>query len=496
MPRPRLYIQTVIIGIGRFLNMAVAGGTLMVLARVLPDKESYGAVNQLLMLYLVFSQIFAVGLPQSIYFFLPRYRHGERRGFLVQTIVLLMGSGLLLGLGLFFGAELLGHVLGNPELPDLLRIFAVYPLFMLPTMAVEGTLLHAGRPLLVVLFTMAMRLGMFCALVLPTLIWHAPLAQTIRIWMGVGSVMWAIALALMLSTVRGLPLAWRREMLKDEWHFSLPLTGVTLLVLGFNYLDRFLVSHYFGAATFGIYANAAIDVPTVSMVANALSAVLTAEFSRRTSEGDAESLLPLWHHAVTRLAVLIFASLGFLAFWPHETMRLLFSSAYAASGGLFAVLVWLIPLRLVAMQPLYVALGATRQLALLMAADLVLGVICMVLGAQLFGLYGIAAGSLCAAYLGTAFGCYVFAYRLTHIGWRRFLPWRQIGIALGLALAAGALSRVITLARWPELITYLAALLLFLAAYALGLYSQRMHRLLIPARRVRETEAVIEANTE
>ena len=59
-----LTTQTAIIGIGRFINITVAAGTLMVLARVMPDKVSYGAVGQLIMLYMVFSQIFSVGLPR------------------------------------------------------------------------------------------------------------------------------------------------------------------------------------------------------------------------------------------------------------------------------------------------------------------------------------------------------------------------------------------------------------------------------------------------
>jgi O-antigen/teichoic acid export membrane protein len=76
----RLSAQTAIIGLGRLVNMGVAAGAMMALARLLPDKDSYGAILMLLMLYGVLAQVFALGLPQAIYYFMPRYAAGEQRG--------------------------------------------------------------------------------------------------------------------------------------------------------------------------------------------------------------------------------------------------------------------------------------------------------------------------------------------------------------------------------------------------------------------------------
>jgi hypothetical protein len=68
------------------------------------------------------------------------------------------------------------------------------------------------------------------------------LLHTIAIWMMVAGVMWAIALLLIYSTVRGLPFSWNLQMLRDEWAISMPLAVGTLVALSTAYLDRFLVS--------------------------------------------------------------------------------------------------------------------------------------------------------------------------------------------------------------------------------------------------------------
>ena len=104
----------------------------------------------------------------------------------------LLVSGILLGIGFYFGADAISRVLNAPKLPALLRIFAWYPLFMLPTMVVESVLVTENRPVTSVIFGAIMRVTMFCTLVIPTMM-KASLAETVGIWVSVAGVMGGIA---------------------------------------------------------------------------------------------------------------------------------------------------------------------------------------------------------------------------------------------------------------------------------------------------------------
>jgi O-antigen/teichoic acid export membrane protein len=484
---PRLTGQVAIIGFGRLLNSAAAAATLMVLARVLPDyagRESYGAICQLLMLYIVLSQIFTAGIPQSIYYFMPRYQGGERKGFLFQAVAILMGAGLLLGVVLFLGAQILGHVLKSPLLPPLLRVFALYPFFMLPTVAVESAMLYHERPMASVLFSIIARVGMFCSLVIPSLL-HAPLTTIIWIWVGMAGLMWVIALLLIASTVRALPLAWSKDMLREEWGFSFPLALGNLLVLSGVYLDRFVISNLYGTDAFGVYNNATIIIPTLGMVANASAVVLMAELSRRTSKGDYNSFLPIWNNATMKAAALLFAAMGFLVFWTHETIGLLFSPRFAESGDVLLIYVWSIPALLVIVQSLFVALGATRMMLKIAAVVLLLEIMLILGFHYLFGFYGVAVAAVLGRYVGAIYGAHLFVSRVTNIGWKRFMPWIKLGVLLLTALCAGALSRmvfIVPIHDLPEIVEYGIGLLVFLVLYLLGLHLVRLLNFLIPNR--------------
>lgn len=494
----QLRAQVAIIGVGRVLNMLAAAGTLMVLARVLPDRDSYGALCQLIIMYMALSAVFAVGLPQSTYYFLPRYEGGQRRGFLLQTIVLLLLSGTLLGIGLYFGADVLGEKLRSPQLPALLRVFALYPIFMLPTMAVEGTLMHGQRPVAVVFYALVVRLSMFASLVVPTLL-GAPLLTAVTIWVAMAGIMGVVAIVLMLSTVRRVPVVWERHMLREEFGFSLPLALSTIISTAMIYMDRVFVSHYFGAEAFGIYTNGTIEIPTVTVVLNSVSVVLMAEFSRRMSMNDEESVTAIWHRAMLRIAVLIFASLGFLAFWSHETMRLFFSDRFADSGIIFAIYLWSIPVQLFILHPLFVSHGATRMMVWLSIFGLPLEFVCLVVGGKLGGLPGMAAGTLAARYLGTVIAIHLYTHRVTKVGWLRFAPWKMLLGVLLLAVLAGGASRLLHFApvAWPMPLRYALALLGFLGLYAAAMHRIGMLDYVLPARfRRGQPESARDATTE
>ncbi|MHB9023104.1 MAG: lipopolysaccharide biosynthesis protein [Armatimonadota bacterium] len=480
----RLTQQVAIIGTGRLLTTAIAAGTMMVLARIMPDKESYGTVLQLLMLYMLFSQVFSIGLPQSVNYFMPRYQGGEQRGFLTQVVVLLMAAGALLGAGLYLGAEHIGFLLKSPRLPELLHIFACYPLFMLPTLLVENTMLFHNRPLTAVTFNLIVRLGMFCSLVIP--IWLGfHLARSIGIWMVSAAVMSVIALIIIFSTVRRLPFIWHRRMLVETGKFSLPLAAVTLINLCSVYLDRIIVSALFGAVAFGVYSNGTLEVPTVTMVTNATALVLFAEFSRQTAAHGNTAILATWHRASAKTGILILASFGFLVFWAHETIELLFSSRFADSGDIFSIFIWFIPVELFTLRPLYLASGASLHLTALSLIDLVNNGLWMWGLGHLWGLKGVVLGRVIAAVVILIIGVTIYVRHITKIGWKAFMPWKTLGLTLVIALAAGGMSRILHFLlppAWPLIVTFGLALVLYLFCYGLALYFTHLIELVVPAR--------------
>ena len=139
-------------------NLAIAA----TLSRLLP-RSTYGTFCQILIIYSMSNTIITSGLTQSVYYFLPRIEPHQQKGFVLQSMSILAGFGVLIGAFLFFGADIIGNWWNNQELPAFLRSYALFPVFILPVMIAESVLMFFNRIYTVFLFNFFSRIfDLFC----------------------------------------------------------------------------------------------------------------------------------------------------------------------------------------------------------------------------------------------------------------------------------------------------------------------------------------------
>ena len=258
-----------------------------------------------------------------------------------------------------------------------------------------------------------------------------------------------------------------------------------MVSLSTAYLDRFLVSHYFGPAIFGTYTNASMEVPTVSMVTNAMAVVLTSELCKQQPTKDNPTDILIWKAAIAKAAVVLFASFGFLAFWAPETMRVFFSDRFADSGAIFRIYVWVIPIQMLLLQPLLIARGIPHLMIYFRLLGFGLELLFVLTLGHFFGLFGIPVGVVLSQYLSTSLSLYWFNNRYASVSWKTLLPFDIMGICLLVALGAGALSwltHLVLPAKLPLLLRFGVGLCLFLVCYLAGMYKARLISSVVPSR--------------
>src|SRR5437667_197635 len=123
-------ILSKIISHGCFLLIAV------VLARSL-DRAEFGTFNQVWLVNKTLLYLFGLGLPISVYYFLPRLLPPQRKAFILQTMLALAVLAIPFAAAMYALAAPLARYFGNPALVSHLRLFAIYPLVSLPTVSVD-----------------------------------------------------------------------------------------------------------------------------------------------------------------------------------------------------------------------------------------------------------------------------------------------------------------------------------------------------------------------
>ncbi len=132
------------LSLGSALSMVASIVFGMVSSRFL-SKHDYATIQQTFLAYNFAVPILMLGLPNAVYYFLPREKQCKR-GVLVDNIALLLGAGLIFSLFIGFGGyKLLAMRFNNPDLLHTLPWLVLYPLLLMPVAGVSAVLVYADQ---------------------------------------------------------------------------------------------------------------------------------------------------------------------------------------------------------------------------------------------------------------------------------------------------------------------------------------------------------------
>ncbi|GAC1341933.1 MAG: hypothetical protein NVSMB23_14120 [Myxococcales bacterium] len=375
--------------LSRVTSFVVGLGLPLLLVRLL-EPDQYGAYKQFFLVSLTVGMIGQIGMTQSLFYFVPR--GGAQRGvYVAQTLTVLAGIGLLVGIAFWAMAPRLGVWLGSPELASLRMPLAIYGGGMLAAAPLEASLISDGRVngaafaftcsdlVRTVLMVAAAKL-----LGGPWLFWAAALLACLRV------------LALWTLVARGaLPFARpERAALRAQLGFALPFAGAALLLVAQQSFSQYAVSVSFDPATFALFTVASFHMPVVDIVFNPISELLMVELGRPGVRENRAVALGHWHEAMDRLSsILLPAACGAWLVGP-STLPLLFTHRYQGAVPLFMLTTFGILLATLPVDALLRAGGETRFLFGFNFVRLVVTATLVLAGVKLLGLQGAILGSL------------------------------------------------------------------------------------------------------
>ncbi|THB73088.1 MAG: hypothetical protein D6B28_04325 [Gammaproteobacteria bacterium] len=325
------------------------------LSRLL-EKEVYGAFRQVLVLYVMAAMVFRVGVPQSIYYFLPRLNAHEQRGFVSQSLFLLVLQGTVFGLFLYLGADLIEKEWNSPNLSSYLKVFALYPIFMLPVMAVENVLMVFNKVWTVVVFNVLTKLAAAFGVIITAYLGYS-LELALGVWVSVAFVSLIVALWLMFSVTSGPLLNIKWSYVKEQLSYVYPFCIAAILgALGLH-ADKVATNYLTGAAGFAEYSNGAFELPFVGVVTGAVTMTLMTPMVQYAKDNHIDKFLGLWHRSQLKVAFALFGMFGFFFFFAKEVIIVLFGIQYESSYIIFQIFLLLIPTRISSFANVMVPLG-------------------------------------------------------------------------------------------------------------------------------------------
>ncbi len=412
------------------------GGVVLaaVLARLF-SKTDYATYQQTLLSYRVIAPLLALGLPNALYYFIPRERTNAR-SILSGNLLLLIAMGGLFAVAMWCGGNtLLARRFHNPAISALLLIYSPYAILALPGSAASTSLLSCGRAGTAAIFSVVTRALVLICVISFVLMRPTP-GAAISGTVIAELLVFLMALPLMYGTAPGG--SWRPQIVNmwDQMRFAVPLGVATMIGVLSRSVDKVVVSSMCSTEQFAVYVNGAIDIPLLGILTGSVTSVLMPEIVELYSKGDYQKALMLWQRAAVKCSIILLPAMCFLFVMAPEVMRLLFSAEYTASATPFRMYLLLVPIRIVAWGPMLMAAGKSSWILSRTAISLAVNLVLSIVLVRYLGYIGAIVGSICELYLWAIPFYAVAISKLYGCPIRRVLPLGTLSLVLLLSLAA------------------------------------------------------------
>lgn len=330
--------QAAWVAIGSLCSFGFTIVSSMILSRYF-NKADYGTYKQVMYVYNTLLTIFTLGLPKAFSYFLPRVELTQSKSLIRKITNLFFLLGSIFSILLFFFSSQIASFLNNPELAKALRVFAIVPFLMLPTMGLEGILATFKQTKFLAAYNILTNVFKLLCVALPVMLWNLSYIEALLGFVIASVFTFCMALFLKYYPVRNQGNEDCQVSYREIFKFAVPLLTASLWGFIIASTDQFFISRYFGSAVFAEFSNGWLSLPFLGMITGATATVLSPVFSRMSYQqvDPKKEIYPLWMSVFEKSAKLIYPLLIYCIFFADVVMSVMYGQQYWCSGSYFRI---------------------------------------------------------------------------------------------------------------------------------------------------------------
>ena len=306
------------------------------------SQQDLGTFRQVNLIFSTSCIILLLGIPASLYYFLPRAQEHEKRGIITQTLITLGLIGLVSSIILFFLASQISAAFHNPDISVLIRRYSPYLVFYLPGAAYFAVMMCMDRVAAAAIGGICITLPQIVATIIPLML-HYSLLTIFTTMLITGIIVSMLASWLCLRVTPKGPFYPPKGFGAKQFKFSLPLGMSQVVSLTGKEIDKFFISSFFSVKDFAMYSVGAVELPITNLLNPAIRNVLLPKFTELLHKREVEELLVIWRESRRKLSLITFPIIILFFCIAPEFITFLYSNKYIQSASIFQIYL-LIPL--------------------------------------------------------------------------------------------------------------------------------------------------------
>lgn len=353
--------QAAWIALGSLFSFGFGIASSMILSRYF-DKADYGTYKQVLYIYNTLLTVFTLGLPKAFSYFLPRVKISQAKNLIKKITNLFFVLGFVFSVLLFLFSPQIASFLKNPDLNLALRIFAIVPLLMLPTMGLEGILATYKKTKFMAIYTIITRIVMLLCVIIPVMILRVGYIGAILGFVIASFVSFILALYFKYFPVKKQGNEKCNITYVEIFKFSLPLLYASVWGTIISSSDQFFISRYFGNEVFAEFSNGFMELPFIGMITGACATVLSPIFAKMNHEklDPRTEIFPIWTSVFKKTTMLVYPLIIYCWVFADIIMVILYGQQYEGSYIYFRIKLIANFFTLIVYAPLIINIGKVK----------------------------------------------------------------------------------------------------------------------------------------
>lgn len=421
--------------VSKIITLSLTVITSMMLSRSLTLNE-YGTYSELLTIVSLAVSIFALGLPNSLNYFLPTCSKEERKRFLGFYYTAISLLSLIMGIVLVLCSGAIAKYYDNP-------LIMVYWLFLFLIPWTKAAI--SSRSNMLVVESKIKKEFFYCIANAASL-----LVIAILLWVGVGNfklymnmyiaieAIFSILVYLEgnISAEKELKPNLNIDLLKKVLIFSVPLgisTAISTISLD---LDKLIIGFLYDEQSVAIYANAGKELP-ISYITVSFTAVVLPRVVKSIKENKTAKALEIWKKSSEICFIIMsFFAVACIVFAP-QIITFLYSEKYLAGVSIFRIYSLVLLFRITYWGTILNAYGKTKTILYNSIACLVLNLILSICLYKVIGFIGPAIAS-CISIGAMCIFQFFMSAKLVKEKISKIFPWKNFAEELIVNAILGA----------------------------------------------------------
>lgn len=436
--------KTIILMVSKVISSANIFVLSIFFARMLL-KADYGTYIQVNMIINLMVLLLALGIPPSMFFFLPK--NNNQKHLIKRTFAVLFSIGVINIFLMFFFKDYVGKLLNNDVLSQYVVLACICIACRISYNIVQPILLVLKESVVLAMINLFKGALLFITMI-GCLFAGTDISTLIHVFTANYVVELIITLWVIIKFSNHFSDKYNDIIvpLRTQFKFALPLSMSGVLWILSRELDKYIVSYYLTPELLAVYARGAVEIPLVQILAATIAQVYLPNWVTLFDRKDFKTLLNNWHLTITKTALIMFPVFVLFQIIGYDFIVLMYSKEYAGSVPIFLIYLFLVPLQLTEYTAIVESSGKTILISIGYVMQITLHVIFSILLIKKMGAMGPAMVTILTMYLWVTYILFIVS-RICKVGMKEVFPWfkliRLMIICIGSAVLPFLLTKLL-----------------------------------------------------